>query len=107
MEKMQTYITSNYELNSELQVYLENYIVYHLLLICVNYCYNPNNPNNKMKTLKNVCNVSIFKQAVNRSNYNSLSLTRKISLFALKHKLYLLMGMICQYRQLQLRRKVK
>lgn len=107
MEKMQAYITSNYELNSELQDYLENYIVYHLLLICVNYCYNPNNPNNKMKTLKNVCNIPIFKQAVSRSNYKYLSLTRKISLFALKHKLYLLMGMICQYRQLQLRRKVK
>ena len=56
------------------------------------------------KTLKEICNNKYFKEGIKKSNYDSLSLTRKITLFTIKNKLYLLTGAICKYRQKQNRK---
>lgn len=86
------------------KVYIYNYIAYHVLLIAVNYCYHPLNSLNKMKSLKKVCNIPLFKDSITNSNYKNLSLTRKITLFTIKHKLYLLTSLICKYRQRQFKK---
>lgn len=105
MKEMTTYINNKYINNSQINQNLQNYIAYHILLICVNYCYHPENKENNRKKLKEVCEEKIFKKAIQESNYNDLSITRKISLFTLKHKLYLIMELICKIRQKQFKQR--
>ena len=103
METMTKYINDNYANDETIKTNLSNYIVYHLMLICVNYCYNPKNEN-KYKSLKEVCNMDIYKKAIKNSNYNNLSLSRKVTLFTIKSKLYFLTALLCKIRQSQIRK---
>ncbi len=103
METMTKYINSNYKNDETVKLNLSNYIVYHLMLICVNYCYNPKN-NNKYASLKEVCKMGIYKNAIKNSNYDNLSLSRKVTLFTIKSKLYFLTALICKIRQSQIRK---
>ena len=105
MEKMTEYINNKYINNYEIKQDLQNYIAYHILLICVNYCYHPQNKENNRKKLKEVCEEEIFKKAIQESNYNNMSITRKISLFTLKYRLYLIMELICKIRQKQFKQR--
>ena len=100
---MSEYIRKNYKSENVIQN-LYNYIAYHVLLICVNYCYHPDNPNKGRKLLVETVKIDLFKEAINNSNYNGLSVSRKISLFTLKYKLYFLMSLICIIRQKQFRK---
>ena len=103
MENMKKYINDNYSDDRILEADLANYIVYHLMLICVNYCYNPQN-NNKRKSLKEACKMKIYANAIKNCNYDNLSLSRKITLFTIKHRMYFFTGIICRVRQLQIRK---
>lgn len=101
MKNSKNYIFENFK-DKDIQQNYYNFVAYHVMLIAVNYCYHPNNHyKNKRKLLKEVCNIEEFKEGIKKSNYDNISLTRKITLFTLKHKLYLLTGIICNYRQLQ------
>ena len=82
-----------------------NFVAYHIMLIAVNYCYHPDNPQkNRKKLLDEVCNYEGFKEELKRCNYENISTTRKITLFTLKHKLYWITELICKYRQMQNRK---
>ena len=99
-----SFVNEHYNNNPVIMQNVNNYVVYHLLLIAVNYCYNPNNKNKyKQKLLKDICNLDIYKNAINKSDYQDLSLTRKITLFTIKTKLYFITGLICRIRQIGLK----
>ncbi len=104
MEECGKYIRIKYSNDSEIIQNYYNFVAYHVLLIAVNYCYNPQNLN-KRKTLKKICKEAIFSDGIIKSNYENLSLTRKITLFTIKYKLYIATGIICRIRQFQNRRK--
>lgn len=104
MEECGRYIRIKYSNDCEIIQNYYNFVAYHVLLIAVNYCYNPQNLN-KRKTLKEICNEAIFSEGIIKSNYENLSLTRKITLFTIKYKLYIATGIICKIRQFQNRRK--
>ena len=112
MQIAQKYINENYKDNKEILNKINNYISYHVLLIVVNYCFNPEN---KLKTmqqiekLKMICEIAEFKNAIKRSSYEGLSITRKITLITLKYKLYFFTMLIGKVRQMQFikRRKQK
>lgn len=104
MEIMNNYIMKEYKEDKEIRQNLYNYVAYHILLVAVNYCFNPNNKN-KIKSLKNIYNIEIFKTAIKFSNYEMMSLSRKVTLFSLKYKLLWLTGIICLVRQLQFKLK--
>lgn len=93
------YILGNYDDNC-IEQSLYNYIAFHVLLIAVNYCFNKYNKHG-ISSMKRVCKNDIFKTAIRRSNYDYLSITHKISLFTVKHKLYWITKMICNIRQYQ------
>lgn len=106
MESNKKYIFDVYSNKEEIIQNYYNYVAFHVMLIAVNYCYNPENSRrNKENSLKEICKNSIFKEGIEKCNYDNLSLTRKITLFTLKHKLYLITGLICKVRQIQNRRK--
>ena len=63
MNVMNDYITNNYSENKVIKN-LYNYIAYHILLICVNYCYHPQNSNRSITSLKKVCNIDLFKNSI-------------------------------------------
>lgn len=104
MKMNKKYLLENY---SDIQVKQNyyNFVAFHVMLIAVNYCYHPNNVQNKKKRLKEVCQYDEFKEGIEKSNYHNISLTRKITLFTLKHKLYFITGLICQYRQAKNRKE--
>ena len=88
-------------MTNEIKANYYNCVAYHVLLIVVNYCYHPNNNRNRRKMLKDTCNIKEFKEGIEKSNYENLTLTRKIALFTIKCKLYVLTGIICKIRQKQ------
>ena len=101
MKKCKEYITSNYT-DSKIKQNYYNYVAYHVMLVAVNYCFHPENKNkHKIKLLKEICSYDIFKEGILNSNFENISLTRKVTLFTLKHKLYFLTGLICKIRQRQ------
>lgn len=104
MEIMSGYILKEYKNDAEIKQNLYNYIAYHVLLVAVNYCFNPNNEN-KMKSLKKLYDIEIFKNAIKFSNYDMMSMSRKVTLFSLKYKLNWLIALICRFRQLQFKLK--
>lgn len=105
MLKMKKCIYDKYSNDSEVLQNFYNYVAFHVMLIAVNYCYNPDNKEkNKTKLLSKVCKDSLFEEGIKKSNYKTLSCTRKITLFTLKHRLYLLTSLICRIRQKQNRR---
>lgn len=102
IKKLKNYIFSEYSNKEDILQNYYNFVAYHVMLIAVNYCYHyENEENNKIKLLKKICEISEYNEGIKKSNYQNISLTRKITLFTLKHKLYFLTGMICNYRQKQ------
>ncbi len=88
--------------NYEQEIY--NYVMYHVLLIVINYCFHSENNNRGIQSLKQICNIDEFKKAIKYSNYNGLSVTRKITVFTLKYKLYIFTSIIANIRQYQFKR---
>lgn len=104
MKCMRQYICQEENSFSNIET-LNNYIAYHVLLICVNYCFHPYNKNGGRKLIKEVCAISLFNKAIKEATYDRLSMTRKISLFTLKHHLYGITSLICYIRQKQFKKK--
>ena len=100
MIEMNNYLNIQYGDDLEISTNSFNYIAYHMMLICVNYCFHPQN-NKKYKSLKELYSIEIYLKALKKSNYKGLSFTRKITLFALKHRIYLMVSLICMVRQTQ------
>lgn len=101
MVKNRKYIFENYN-DEEIKQNYYNFVAFHVMLIAVNYCYHPENKEkNKLSVLKKVCKQKEYKEGIEKSNYNNLSMTRKITLYTLKHKLFVLTALICKIRQNQ------
>lgn len=97
MQIAKKYIEKEYKDNREITRKFNNYIAYHILLIIVNYCFNNENQlkwMGQIKCLKDVCKIPEYKEAIKYSNYDGLSLTRKITLFTIKYKLYFITMLI-------------
>ena len=107
MQIAKSYVEEKHKDNTIIIKRLNNYIVYHIMLIIINYCLNPKNNlkfNEKMKQIKEICNIKEFKNAIEQSDYEGFSITRKITLFTLKNKLYLCAAIIGKIRQLQFKK---
>ena len=105
MQETKKYIDKNYN-KPEIIKKFNNYIVYNILIIVINYCFNRNNKMSIIKQieeLKKVCKIPEFKYAIKNCDYNGFSLTRKITIFTLKYKLYFITMLIGKIRQLQLK----
>ena len=104
MQVAKKYIEEEYIYDKNITKKINNYVVYHTLLVIINYCANPNNNLNfinQLNQIKEVCNIEEFKDAIKKSSYKGFSLTRKITLFTIKHKLYFFTEIIGKIRQIQ------
>lgn len=100
----QGYIEKSYRNNDKVLKRFNNYASYHVLLVIINYCLNPENGlglKDQIKQIKEICDIKEFKDAIKQSNYEGFSLTRKITLFTMKSKLYFLTAIIGKIRQMQ------
>ncbi len=107
MEETKKYLLKNYSDNKKIMQCYYNFVAFHILLILVNYCYHPDlqkNAKERKNLVKEILAEPIFKEAIKKSNYENISATRKITLFAVKHRLYLVIKLICEYRQKMNRR---
>lgn len=106
MENIKKYISDTYPGNEIIIQNFYNFVAYHAMIVCVNYCCNKKNPNpRKVLQIKKVCNLQVFKEGIKKSNYEKISATRKITLFTLKKHLYILTYLICIIRKKQNRGK--
>lgn len=80
------------------------YVSYHVLLVIVNYCCHPDNPQNGIASIRKVMQIPLFRECVARSGLKEFSLTRKVTLLTLKTRLYILTDAIGIYRQKQFRK---
>ena len=107
MNVSEKYIKENYKKELKVIQKFNNYVAYHILLIIVNYCTNPKN-NLKLigqiKKINEICSIKEFKNAIRNCNYEGLSLTRKITLFTIKYKMYIFAAIIGRIRHLQFKR---
>lgn len=107
MQITKKYIEKEYKNDLSILNSINNYISYHILLVAVNYCFNPDNNLNfikQIKELKKICNIKEFEIAIKKSNYRGIPLTKKVALFTIKHRLYFFSMIIFKMRQIQLRR---
>ena len=95
------FVMQNYGEEQNIKINYYNYVAYHVLLIAVNYCNHAENIEKNNDSLKKVCNIEEFKEGIRKSNYKNISLTRKITLFTIKHKMYMITNIICFIRQKQ------
>ena len=100
---MQKILLTINRLNSErLNKRAYNFVLFHLLLIVVNNVFHPNNPLGffaKFRRLKEICNSGCYKTALRYADYSLFSKTRAITLFLIKHNLYLPVFLIAKIRQ--------
>lgn len=91
------------QLNDEkLNIRAYNFVLYHLLIIAVNNVFHPENPLGlfaKFTRLKEICNYGSYKEALKHVDYSLFSKARAITLFFIKHNLYLPVFFIAKFRQ--------
>lgn len=81
------------------------YVLFHLLLIMVHYLFNPSAPWSEARRrveFASVLSEPLFVEALGQYEPKDFSLTRRVSLFALKHQIYPLCSLIANVRQRQL-----
>lgn len=105
MKKIKEYIEIQ-KYNQEIMQNYYNFVAFHVMLIAVNYCYNMENKSkNRRKILSLICKEPEFLEGIKKSNYKNISLTRKVTLFSIKHKMYFITEQICIFRQKQNNKK--
>ena len=100
VERIKTYMEEKY--GDEYADDVENFVTYHAFLILVNYCCHNKNKD-RLGSLKKLLEIPVFKNAIDSSNYNNLSLTRKVTLYCMKHRLLRLCIFIGRFRQMMLK----
>ena len=102
------YIYNNFD-DEELKKLTNNYIVFTLTLVIINYCFNPKRNQGKIlketKEIHTICNLDEYKTALKNIKLEYFSTARKIMVLALKMKLYFIASLIGHVRQLQMKGK--
>ena len=89
--------------DAEVSKSFSDYLAFHAMLVAVNFCCHPNN-HSKRNSLRQLCHMGLFWSGIKNSKYSTFSLSKKIVLFCLKHKLYTACICLGTYRQRQNRK---
>lgn len=84
----------------------DNFILYHLLLISVNYSFHPDNPEKfywKIKHFKELVQMPLFSNALKNLNLKHYSITRKVTIIFVRLRFYLGVAVIARVRHMQFR----
>lgn len=95
----------SHELLADYRSAFADYVVFHLMLILVHYLFNPDAPWDKTRRRAEFATVlrePLFVEALGQYEPGDFSLSRRVSLFALKHRIYPLCSLIGSMRQRQL-----
>ena len=98
------YVDNN--LSEDVQKLCNNYVVFTLLLIIVNYSCNFKRTKNifKMrKSIKNISKVELYKKAIKNCDLKKLDKKRKITVMLLKIHMYIFVALIGYLRQKQIK----
>lgn len=82
-----------------------SYVLFHLMLILVHYLFNPSAPwsvRERRQQYKEMVGNPLFRDAFERYDPTAFSLTRRVSLFSLRHKLYFMSAAIAKVRRRQM-----
>ena len=101
MQAVEKDLEGTIENDQNLKTLFYNFVSYHVLLILVNYCAHPQNKEHAMSSLNELMKNGLFKRAIKNSNYDGISITRKVPLWFLKHKMNRLALLVGQVRQKQ------
>ncbi|MDD6790450.1 MAG: glycosyltransferase family 2 protein [Lachnospira sp.] len=84
-----------------------SFVLYHLLLIVVNYSYHPDNPDSKqVRTIqfKRLVHSEPFAEALNHVRYQDFSKTRAVTLWCIVHHWYATVSLIVSFRHHQFKK---
>ena len=98
IRKCKEFIDVEYNNDYEILQNYYNFVAYHVLLIAVNYCFNKNTTK-KIDKMKQLYKYKELEEGIKKSNYKNITISRKITLFAIKNKLHFITALICMYRQ--------
>lgn len=104
LEKMRINIFA--EENPELRAGFDSYVLFHLLLIMVHYLFNPNAPwtrSERRAKYKEVLSQGLYSRVLHEGDTSEFPLTRRISIFSLRHRIYPMSFAISVVRQHQIR----
>lgn len=89
---------------TQLQDEYDSCVLYHLLLIAVNFSFHPENPSKGKKRIHNFQKITrqkIFKEALKNIHLENFSMTRKVTLVCIRLHLYRVVEMIAKIRHRQ------
>ncbi len=84
-----------------------SFVAYHVLLIMINYCCHPENPEKGIACIRRVMSNPLFAECIHKADCTGLSVTRAVTLMTLKTKAYAMTYLIGQFRQRQFRKARK
>lgn len=86
------------------EITFHNCVLYHLLLIAVNYTFHPGSGKTvrqQMEEFKKTVKMPIFQDALSHIRYKDFSFTRKAALFCIRIHFYAGLKLICMVRHFQ------
>ena len=93
-----------YQLMKNLQDEYDSCVLYHLLLIAVNFSFHPENPTvgkNRIKEFQMLTRQEIFEESLKNVHPENFSTTRKVTLICIQLHLYRIVQMIARIRHRQ------
>lgn len=94
----------NADMMKNLQDEYDSCVLYHLLLIAVNFSFHPENPTvgkNRIKEFQMLTRQEIFKESLKNVHPENFSTTRKVTLICIQLHLYRIVQMIARIRHRQ------
>lgn len=85
-----------------------SFVLYHLLLISVNYCFHPRNPRGigeQLRSCRDLARSEPYATALRHVNYGDFSMTRKVPLFFITHRIYFGALLVARVRHAMFRLK--
>ena len=103
MKKIRADLENSDKMN-DLQDEYDSCVLYHLLLIAVNFSFHPENPasgKKRMKDFRMLTRQEIFRESLKNIHLENFSMTRKVTLVCIRLHLYRIVQMIAKIRHRQ------
>ncbi len=93
--------------DAQVSTAFDQYVVFYLLLVMLHYVFNPQNDwttQRQHAEFDSLLHFDLYRNALARTNGQDMSLSKRISVYVLKHHMFRVMKVICNIRNMQIRK---
>lgn len=109
-KKIKEFVINNFD-NTELNKLTNNYIIFTLTLVIINYCCNKERNQGKIfkqaKEIRSICSIKEYKEALKNISIKDFSKLRQVMILLIKMKMFILVSIMGSLRQKQIENKNK